>query len=416
MPSISAAKRVPRLSEPILRCMKCHKEYEASQIVYTCPACGALLEVIIEPPEVSLKEMAKRPMRVWRYREFLPIAKGVPIVSLDEGGTQLYRCDKLAKWAGIRKLYIKYEGANPTGSFKDRGMTLGVTKAMSLGSTAVACASTGNTSASLSAYAARAGLTCYVILPAGKVAMGKLAQALMHGAKVISVKGNFDQALNIVMGISTKMGIYLLNSINPWRLEGQKTLAFEVVDQLGHVPEVMAVPMGNCGNISAIWKGFKEFEGAGVTGSLPKMFGVQAAGSAPVVRMLRENLSELAPINSPETVATAIRIGNPVNWPKAVKAIRESRGTYDAVSDDEIIEAQRIIASLEGIGVEPASASSVAGVKKAVNIGSVDRDAEVVCVCTGHLLKDPEEVISICGKPIEVPPDLKSVSDMLSPV
>jgi len=222
--------------------------------------------------------------------------------------------------------------------------------------------------------------------------------------------------LNIVMGISTKMGIYLLNSINPWRLEGQKTLAFEVVDQLGHVPEVVAVPMGNCGNISAIWKGFKEFEDAGVTESLPKMFGVQAAGSAPVVRMLRENLSELAPINSPETVATAIRIGNPVNWPKAVKAIRESKGTYDAVSDEEIIEAQRIIASLEGIGVEPASAASVAGVKKAVNSGSVDRDLEVVCVCTGHLLKDPEEVISICGKPIEVPPDLKSVSDMMSPV
>ncbi|HPC27257.1 MAG TPA: threonine synthase, partial [Candidatus Methanomethylicus sp.] len=294
-------------------------------------------------------------------------------------------------------------------------MTLGVTKAKSLGSKAVACASTGNTSASLSAYAARAGLTCYVILPAGKVAMGKLAQALMHGAKVISVKGNFDQALNIVMGISTKMGIYLLNSINPWRLEGQKTLAFEVVDQLGHVPEMVAVPMGNCGNISAIWKGFKEFQDAGITDGLPRMYGVQAAGSAPVVRMLRENLSELAPINSPETVATAIRIGNPVNWPKAVNAIKESNGAYDAVSDDEIIETQRIIACLEGIGVEPASAASVAGVRKAASIGEIDADAEVVCVCTGHLLKDPEEVISICGKPIEVPPDLKAVSEMLSP-
>ncbi len=415
MPSISAAKRVPRLSEPILRCMKCHKEYDASQIVYTCTGCGALLEVVIEPPKVTLEEMAKRQLRVWRYREFLPIARETPIISLDEGGTQLYRCDKLAKWAGVRRLYIKYEGGNPTGSFKDRGMTLGVTKAKSLGSKAVACASTGNTSASLSAYAARAGLTCYVILPAGKVAMGKLAQALMHGAKVISVKGNFDQALNIVMGISTKMGIYLLNSINPWRLEGQKTLAFEVVDQLGHVPEMVAVPMGNCGNISAIWKGFKEFQDAGITDGLPRMYGVQAAGSAPVVRMLRENLSELAPINSPETVATAIRIGNPVNWPKAVNAIKESNGAYDAVSDDEIIETQRIIACLEGIGVEPASAASVAGVRKAASIGEIDADAEVVCVCTGHLLKDPEEVISICGKPIEVPPDLKAVSEMLSP-
>jgi len=395
--------------------MKCHKEYDASQIVYTCTGCGALLEVVIEPPKVTLEEMAKRQLRVWRYREFLPIARETPIISLDEGGTQLYRCDKLAKWAGVRRLYIKYEGGNPTGSFKDRGMTLGVTKAKSLGSKAVACASTGNTSASLSAYAARAGLTCYVILPAGKVAMGKLAQALMHGAKVISVKGNFDQALNIVMGISTKMGIYLLNSINPWRLEGQKTLAFEVVDQLGHVPEMVAVPMGNCGNISAIWKGFKEFQDAGITDGLPRMYGVQAAGSAPVVRMLRENLSELAPINSPETVATAIRIGNPVNWPKAVNAIKESNGAYDAVSDDEIIETQRIIACLEGIGVEPASAASVAGVRKAASIGEIDADAEVVCVCTGHLLKDPEEVISICGKPIEVPPDLKAVSEMLSP-
>lgn len=402
------------MSEPLLKCMVCHKEYEASQIIYTCPSCGSLLEVLNEPPTVTLKQMSKRPLRVWRYREFLPIAQNVPIVTLDEGGTQLYSCEKLAKWAGVSKLYIKYEGGNPTGSFKDRGMTLGVTKAKSLGSKAVACASTGNTSASLSAYAARAGITCYVILPSGKVAMGKLAQALMHGAKVISVKGNFDQALNLVMDISTKMGIYLLNSLNPWRLEGQKTLAFEVVDQLGHVPEIVSVPMGNCGNISAIWKGFKEFQSAGITNDLPKMFGVQAAGAAPVIKMLRENLSKLAPVTSPETVATAIRIGNPVNWPKAVAAIKESKGSYNAVSDDEIIEAQRIIAFVEGVGVEPASAASVAGVKRAVRDGLIKPDSEVVCVCTGHLLKDPEEVISICGKPVEVPPDLKAVSEMLT--
>ncbi|MEM3674286.1 MAG: threonine synthase, partial [Candidatus Methanomethyliaceae archaeon] len=312
------------------------------------------------------------------------------------------------------ELYIKYEGANPTGSFKDRGMTLGVTKAKSLGSKAVACASTGNTSASLSAYAAKAGLTCYVLLPAEKVAMGKLAQALMHGARVISVKGNFDDALKLVMDLSVKMEIYLLNSVNPWRLEGQKTLAFEVVDQLGHVPEFVSVPMGNCGNISAIWKGFREFKSAGIIDKLPKMFGVQAEGAAPVVNMLRKNLETLVPLPHPETLATAIRIGNPVNWPKAVMAIKQSKGLYESVSDDEIVEAQRVIAALEGIGVEPASAASVAGVRKAVSKGMLGNTDEVVCICTGHLLKDPEEVIKVCGRPVEIPPDLKAVSKVLS--
>jgi threonine synthase len=403
-----------RLYNPILKCINCGSEYKSDRIIYTCPECGALLEVVYEIPKISLKKMAERPFGVWRYREFLPIEKETEIVTLDEGGTPLYTCEKLAKWSGISKFYIKFEGANPTGSFKDRGMTLGVTKAKSLGSKAVACASTGNTSASLSAFAARAGLTCYVILPSGKVAMGKLAQALMHGAKVISVKGNFDEALKLVMDLSTKMGIYLLNSINPWRLEGQKTLAFEVVDQLGHVPEIVSVPMGNCGNISAIWKGFKEFKDAGIINSCPRMYGVQAAGSAPVVNMLRENTAKLVPVKAPETIATAIRIGNPVNWPKAVDAVRSSNGIYESVTDDEIIEAQRLIACLEGIGVEPASATSVAGIKKAVKKGMISPKSEVVCVCTGHLLKDPEEVISVCGRPIEIPPDLKAVAEIIT--
>ncbi len=398
-----------------LSCLGCRKEYDPDEILYTCPACGSLLEVVMALPRVSLAEMSGRPFGVWRYREFLPIDEGAEIVSLDEGGTPLYRCNRLAKWVGVRNLYIKYEGANPTGSFKDRGMTMGVTKAKSLGSRAVACASTGNTSASLSAYAARAGITCYVILPAGKVAMGKLAQALMHGARVISVKGNFDEALKLVLDISTAMGIYLLNSVNPWRLEGQKTLAFEVIDQLGHVPEIVAVPMGNCGNISAIWKGFSEFREGGVTDELPRMYGVQAAGASPVVNMLRSGRDALEPVRAPETVATAIRIGNPINWPKAVRAIRESDGLYDSVTDDEIVEAQRAIAYMEGVGVEPASAASIAGVRKAVAAGSIDRDGEVVCVCTGHLLKDPEEVIAVCGRPIEVPPDLKAVSELIAP-
>ncbi|MEJ5292559.1 MAG: threonine synthase [Candidatus Methanosuratincola sp.] len=399
----------------ILRCIGCNAEFGPEEIIYSCRRCGGLLEVVMEPPKATFDDFSKRGFGVWRYREFIPIEEGVEIVTLDEGGTPLYRCDRLAKWAGVRRLFIKYEGRNPTGSFKDRGMTVGVTKAKSLGSKAVACASTGNTSASLAAYAARSGLTCYVILPSGKVAMGKLAQALMHGAKVISVKGNFDQALKLVMDVSRSMGIYLLNSINPWRLEGQKTLAFELVDQLGHVPEFVAVPMGNCGNISAIWKGFVELEGAGLIREKPRMFGVQAAGAAPVVEMLRKNLERLSPVKTPETVATAIRIGNPVNWPKAVNAIRNSSGLYDSVTDDEIVETQKMIACLEGIGVEPASAASVAGVRKAVLSGSIPRDAEVACVCTGHLLKDPEEVISVCGKPIEIPPDLKAVTEMIRP-
>ena len=397
----------------LIRCMGCRREFKVSEIVYNCPSCNSLLEIIVDPPKTSLREMAARPPGVWRYEEFLPLDRGIEIVSLDEGHTPLYRCEKLAKWTGVGKLYIKFEGGNPTGSFKDRGMTVGVTKAKALGCRAVACASTGNTSASLSAYAAKAGLTCYVILPSGKVAMGKLAQALMHGAKVISVKGNFDDALRLVVDLSNQMGIYLLNSFNPWRLEGQKTLAFEVVDKLGHVPELMAVPMGNCGNISAIWKGFGEFRSSGVTASLPRMYGVQAEGAAPVVRMLREKLEKLEPVQDPETVATAIRIGNPVNWPKAVRAIKESNGLFDTVTDDEIIEAQKVIAYLEGIGVEPASAASVAGVKKAVSGGQLTGENEVVCVCTGHLLKDPEEVIKVCGRPVEIPPDLKAVSELL---
>jgi threonine synthase len=397
----------------MIKCMGCGREYGSNEIIYKCQSCGSLLEVIIDPPKITLAEMSKRPLGVWRYIEFLPVDEGAEVVSLQEGGTPLYMCEKLAKWAGVRSLYIKFEGANPTGSFKDRGMTLGVTKAKSLGSRAVACASTGNTSASLSAYAARAGLTCYVILPAGKVAMGKLAQALMHGAKVITVKGNFDDALRLVVDLSTKMGIYLLNSINPWRLEGQKTLAFEVVDQLGHVPEFLTVPMGNCGNISAIWKGFGEFKAAGVTHTLPRIYGVQAEGASPVVNMLRKETTAFEPVMNPETVATAIRIGNPVNWPKAVRAIKESKGLFDTVSDDEIVEAQKVIAYVEGIGVEPASAASVAGVKKAIANGQIGKESEIVCVCTGHLLKDPEEVLKVCGRPVEIPPDLKAVSELL---
>jgi threonine synthase len=398
---------------PKLKCINCGAEYRDDEIVYVCRKCNSLLDVVMEIPKVSLNEFKKREFGIWRYREFLPIEEGCEIITLKEGGTPLYECDKLAKWVGVKKLYIKYEGMNPTGSFKDRGMSVGVTKAKSLGLKSVACASTGNTSASLAAYAARAGLKCYVILPENKVALGKLAQAMMHGAKVMSVKGNFDEALRLVMELSSKMGLYLLNSVNPWRLEGQKTLAFEVIEQLGHVPDIVAVPMGNCGNISAIWKGFKEFYKSGIINKLPRMFGIQAEGAAPVVNMLRKGLNRLIPVSNPETIATAIRIGNPVNWPKAVMALKESNGLFETVSDNEIIEAQRLIASLEGIGVEPASAASVAGVRKAVLNNVIDKENEVVCIGTGHLLKDPEEVIKVCGRPIEIPSDIRAILNIL---
>ncbi|RLE50957.1 MAG: threonine synthase [Candidatus Methanomethylicota archaeon] len=385
-----------------LKCISCGKEYPPEAKIYTCPSCNSLLDVVLDYAEisnnVSWSLFKARAFKVWRYREFLPIEKDEYIVSLGEGGTPLYRCDKLAKWVGIKDLYVKYEGANPTGSFKDRGMTVGVSKALELKAKVVACASTGNTSASLSAYAAKAGLKCLVLLPAGKVALGKLAQALMHGAEVVAIKGNFDDALKLVIKLSMERDVYLLNSVNPWRLEGQKTLAYEVVDQLGFVPEYVAVPMGNCGNISAIYKGFKELSITGLADATPKMIGVQAEGAAPVVEMLEKGLNTLRPIEKPETLATAIRIGNPINWPKAINAMRESKGIAIKVSDAEIIEAQKAIARLEGLGVEPASAASVAGLKKLVEHDKIPRDAQVVAVCTGHLLKDPEEVVEVSEK------------------
>jgi len=291
---------------------------------------------------------------------------------------------------------------NPTGSFKDRGMTVGVSMALQLGMESVACASTGNTSASLAAYGARAGIPAIVLLPAGKVALGKIAQALMHGARVISIRGNFDQALSIVRELCEKKGIYLLNSVNPYRLEGQKTIGFEVVDQLGGiVPDRMILPVGNAGNISAVYKGLLELNEMGLAEGMPKMTGIQAAGSCPVVRAINEDLPEVIPQLHPETVATAIRIGAPVNAEKVLHAIRKTGGLARSVTDEEILAMQRDLARKEGIGVEPASAASVAGLKKLVDEGAVDTDETIVCVVTGHLLKDPETVITQCNPPIE---------------
>jgi threonine synthase len=283
-------------------------------------------------------------------------------------------------------------------------MTVGVTKAMELGLKAVICASTGNTSASLAAYAAKAGLECTVLIPSGKIAYGKLSQAIIYGAKVIQVRGNFDQALDAVLKLSEKhRSIYLLNSINPFRIEGQKSLGYEICDQLDHqAPDRIVVPVGNAGNISAIWKGFKEFYKLGIAESLPKMTGIQAARAAPIAQALKNGRDVIVPVDTPETVASAIRIGAPVSWKKAISAIQESHGTAEIVNDEEILDAQKKLAQMEGLFVEPASAASIAGLKKLVEKGEIDREELVVCVATGHGLKDPDIAIKMSEKPIEV--------------
>ncbi|RLI87221.1 MAG: threonine synthase [Archaeoglobales archaeon] len=394
--------------EYYLRCIDCGKKYERED-VYTCE-CGGLLEVAIDFDTIEIDfEFDGSNLRVWKYRCLLPVK--IEPISLKEGGTPLYHATKLEEELGC-KVYVKHEGANPSGSFKDRGMTVGVTKAIELAKKAVACASTGNTSASMAMYAARAGLKAYVLLPAGKVALGKVAQALMHGAKVIGIKGNFDEALALVRQISEEEGFYLLNSVNPFRLEGQKTIAYEIVDEIG-VPDRVVLPVGNAGNISAIYKGFKELKELGLTDSVPKMTGVQAEGANPIYKAVMDGKEDIDPVLKPETIATAIRIGQPVNARKALRAIYESKGTATQVSDEEILKAQRDLAAKEGIGVEPASAASVAGLRKLVAEGVVEKDETVVCITTGHLLKDPEAVIRACGKPIEVDANIEAIRSVL---
>ncbi|HOB18931.1 MAG TPA: threonine synthase [Candidatus Methanoculleus thermohydrogenotrophicum] len=396
-----------------LVCVHCAATYAPDQIIYTCERCGHLLtvEYDLDGIDVSRDEWDRRPLSVWRYREILPV-RGEP-VSLQEGGTPLYRLTKIGEELGLRELYAKHEGMNPTGSFKDRGMTVGVSMALELGMTSVACASTGNTSASLAAYAAKGGIPCVVLLPAGKVALGKVAQALMHGARVISIRGNFDRALEMVHELCISHGLYLLNSVNPYRLEGQKTIGFEVIDQLGGVPDRIVLPVGNAGNISAVYKGLRELEVLGFIDRLPMMTGIQAEGSQPVVKAIEQNLDELIPEPEPETVATAIRIGAPVNAEKALVAIRATGGTAAAVTDDEILRMQRDLARKEGIGVEPASAASVAGVRRLAEQGLIDKDERIVCVVTGHLLKDPETVVRQCESPLEIDADLHSLLSVL---
>ncbi len=400
-------------------CINCGTKYDINDIVYFCRKCGDILEVKFDFKQLSEKLEKSNwrdvPLSVWRYKDFMPINDISKIVSLNEGGTGLHSCHKLGKKLGLLQLHVKNEGENPTGSFKDRGMTVGVSKANELGAKNVICASTGNTSASLAAYAAKAGMQCTVLIPSGKIAYGKLSQAMIYGAKVLQVRGNFDESLDFVFKISEKHpSIYLLNSINPFRVEGQKSLGFEICDQLdGEAPDRVVVPVGNAGNISAIWKGFTEYYKLGLIKKLPKMTGIQAAGSAPIAQMIKSGSNELVPVKTPETVATAIRIGAPVSWKKAVNAIRNSKGTAETVTDDEILAAQKLLAREEGIFVEPASASSIAGLIKLVNNGVIGKDEKVVCVTTGHGLKDPDTAVKMSEKPIEVDAEMKAIEDAL---
>ena len=400
-------------------CINCGSKYAVDEIAYFCKKCGDLLEIKYDYGELARtlrkSEWKKAPLSVWRYKDFMPINDFSKIVSLNEGGTGLHSCQRLGKHLGVRRLYVKNEGENPTGSFKDRGMTVGVTKAVELGVKSVICASTGNTSASLAAYAAKAGLQCTVLIPSGKIAYGKLAQAMIYGAQVLQVRGNFDQALNVVLKLSEKhRSIYLLNSINPFRIEGQKSLAYEVCDQLNQeVPDRVVVPVGNAGNISAIWKGFTEFHKLGFIKELPRMTGIQAVGAAPIAQAIKNGSDRIVPVGKPETVATAIRIGAPVSWKKAVNAIRQSHGTAETVTDAEILDAQKMLARFEGLFVEPASASSIAGLKKLVENGEVDSDECVVCVATGHGLKDPDVAVQVSEKPLEVDVEMEAIERAL---
>ncbi|MCA1829922.1 MAG: threonine synthase, partial [Actinobacteria bacterium] len=337
---------------------------------------------------------------LWRgvieeYRDRLPVSAATPVVTLLEGGTPLIHSQVLSDQLSA-DVWLKYEGANPTGSFKDRGMTVAISKAVEEGAKAVICASTGNTSASAAAYAAKAGLMCAVLVPAGKIALGKLAQALVHGARLIQMQANFDRALDVARDLVERYPVTLVNSVNPYRIEGQKTGAFEICDALGRAPDYHVMPVGNAGNITAYWRGYREARDAGEITFLPRMFGFQAAGAAPIVRG--------EPVSDPQTIATAIRIGNPASWQSALDAARESEGSIRAVSDRDILSAYRMLAR-EGVFVEMASAASVAGLLHLAADGLIAKGKMVVCVLTGHGLKDPDWAIAGAPKPALVPPD-----------
>lgn len=405
--------------EHYFQCINCRSRYNTSEMIYTCPRCQDLLEIRYDyeriAPVIDTKLWRSKDFSVWRYRELIPISDETRVVTLCEGGTGLHKSENLADDLRLKRLHVKFEGENPTGSFKDRGMTVGVSKALELEARMVACASTGNTSASLSAYAARAGLRCVVLIPAGKIAQGKLAQAMAHGATILEIEGNFDDALRSVIELTKRnRSIALLNSVNPFRVEGQKTLAFEVCDQLDfRSPDVVVVPVGNAGNVSAIWKGFDELRQLGIVEKVPRMMGIQAEGAAPIASAYKQRRMEIQNVERPETVATAIRIGAPASWKKALRAVRESGGAMETVSDEEILQAQKDLARREGLFVEPASASSVAGLRKLLEQKLIEKDEEIVCVATGHGLKDPQVVTRIAETPVKTRSDIESIEKVL---
>ena len=386
-----------------LHCIECgHEHAPFADIIYTCEECGGLLEARYDSyPTFDAFEGRG----VWRYDAALPFDEGV---TLPEGATPLHEAPRLEADIGVRNLRVKHEGMNPTGSFKDRGMTVGVRVAEELGVGRLACASTGNTSAALAAYGARADLETLVLLPAGKVAAGKIAQASLHGARILEVDGNFDSCLDIVQDLADRGEAYLLNSLNPFRLEGQKTIGLEILEEFrddeGRFPDRIVLPVGNAGNTAALYKCFRELVASGdlAPGDVPKLTGVQAEGAAPMVEAIESGAEDTKRWENVETIATAIRIGNPVNAPKALPGIRETGGTAVAVSDEEITAAQRDLAG-EGIGVEPASAASVAGLRKLRESDEVDAGEDVVCLTTGHLLKDPDAAAAAGNDPQPVP-------------
>jgi threonine synthase len=397
-----------------LACIECgHVSPPLDAVIYRCPDCNGLLEVRDANPP-SFDDFAGT--GVWRYDAALPIDRGI---SIDEGATPLYRVPKIEADVGVADLRVKHEGMNPTGSFKDRGMTVGVQVARELGVERLACASTGNTSAALAAYGARAGMPVLVLLPAGKVAAGKVAQASLHGARILEVDGNFDACLDIVAELADRGEAYLLNSVNPFRLEGQKTIGFEILERsladTGRLPDRIVLPVGNAGNTAALYKAFRELVAGGDLAAVdvPALCGVQAEGAAPLVEAFEAGRDHVERWEDVETKATAIRIGNPVNAAKALPGIRETGGTAVAVSDAEITAAQRALAE-DGIGVEPASAASVAGLRALRDAGVVDADEHVVCLTTGHLLKDPDAAAAAGTEPEPVPADVDGILEIVS--
>jgi threonine synthase len=426
--------------QSVQRCDDCGHDLDERDASPACPACGGLLAIIhrapldvmgapLEPKAVQhafVQHCCAMPMGhpsgVWRFESLVMPTAGDAITSHPEGNTPLMERSRVSVWAGCEGLLLKHEGYNPTGSFKDRGMTVGTTQAVRTGATAVACASTGNTSASLASYAAQAGIPGLVFVPAGKVALGKMAQTLAYGAKTLLVKGDFDACLRLVQDASRELGIYLLNSINPWRVEGQKTIVFEILQQLGwDAPDFIVLPAGNLGNTAAFGKALREAKALGLIAKVPRLVSVQAAGAAPFAKGFREDFAQRYSVQA-ETIATAIRIGDPASWDRAVRAIRETDGMVLSVTDDEIVDA-KVQIDVAGVGCEPASAASVAGVKQLVRTGVIRAGDRVVAVLTGHVLKDPGMLVELhqqrtdfaqANRPVEIDASVDAVARVLT--